>query len=101
MAATLRLTREGFGLGLRRGTFDVALDATNVGSIQWHDTVEVPVEPGHQTLQMRHGRYSSRTVSFDATNGDAVNFNCHGARIWPLWLASFVKPDLAIALHRE
>ena len=62
MAATLRLTREGFGIELRRGTFDITVDGTKAGSIQWHETVEVPVEPGHHTLQIRAGRYSSREV---------------------------------------
>jgi len=29
------------------------------------------------------------------------NFRLHGATIWPLYLASVVKPDLAIRLKRE
>jgi hypothetical protein len=34
-------------------------------------------------------------------DGDVAAFRGHGAMVWPLWLASFVKPDWAIALMRE
>jgi hypothetical protein len=30
-----------------------------------------------------------------------VNFRCHGAGIWPIYVASIVRPDLAISLKRE
>jgi hypothetical protein len=99
--ATLRLTREGFGMELRRGTFDVTVDGQVVGSSKWHETVEVPVEAGHHTLRIRAGRYSSPGRAFDASDGETVNFRCHGAMIWPLYVASIVKPDLAISLRRE
>jgi len=101
VSATLSLTREGFGIELRRGTFNVNLDGQSVGSSKWHETVEVPVEAGHHTLQIRAGRYSSREHSFDAADGETVNFRCHGALVWPLYVASIVKPDLAISLKRE
>jgi hypothetical protein len=100
--ATLRVTHElDFGIELRRGQFDVVLDGSTVGSVERHDTLDTPLEPGPHTIRMRKGRYSSREQSFDAADGQAVNFQCHGCRIWPLWLASFVVPTLAIALKRE
>jgi hypothetical protein len=40
-------------------------------------------------------------LNFDAADGDVVSFRCHGARIWPLYVASIVVPNLAIALKRE
>src|ERR1700730_18099502 len=46
--------------GIMRGTFDVVVDGKSVGSIKWHEAIEVPVEPGHHTLQVRKARYSSR-----------------------------------------
>jgi hypothetical protein len=52
-------------------------------------------------LQVRKGRYSSQKRAFDAADGQVVTFTCHGDKIWPTWLVSFVKPDLAIALHRN
>jgi hypothetical protein len=61
----------------------------------------VPIEPGHHTLQIKAGRYTSRIHPFDTADGEIVNFRCNGARIWPLYVASIVKPDLAIALRRE
>jgi hypothetical protein len=97
--ATLRLTRETpFAFELRRGVFEFAVDGKTAGSIESHGTVEVPLEPGHHTLQMRAGRYSSRSESFDVADGKAVSFRCHGAAVWPTYVASIFKPDLAISL---
>lgn len=101
MTATLQLVREGAGFELRRGTFHVLLDTDDVASIEWKQTIEVPIEPGHHTLQIKAGRYTSRIHPFDTADGEIVNFRCNGARIWPLYVASIVKPDLAIALRRE
>jgi hypothetical protein len=99
MSATLSLTRETpFSFELRRGVFDIWVDGRTLGTIEIHKTAEVPLEPGHHTLQIRHGRYSSRSESFDVPDGDVVSFQCHGALVWPTWLASFFKPDLAISL---
>jgi hypothetical protein len=58
-------------------------------------------QPGRHTLRIRKGRYSSREYSFDATDGETVSFRCHGAMVWPRYVASLVKPDLAISLKRE
>jgi hypothetical protein len=50
---------------------------------------------------VRKGRYSSRTVTFDAADGEVINFRCGGARIWPTYVASIVKSDLGISLRPE
>jgi hypothetical protein len=101
MSATLRMTREGTGIELRRGRFEVVVDGKSVGSIERHETVEIPLEPGHHILRMRAGRYSSQDHSVDIAGAEVVNFRCHGAMIWPRYVASIVKPDLAISLKRE
>jgi ssDNA-binding replication factor A large subunit len=101
VSATIRVTREGAGIELRRGRFEIVADGTIVGSFEWHETVEAPLEPGRHTLRIQAGRYSSRTHSFDAANEEVVNFRCHGAMIWPMYVASIVKPDLAISLKQE
>jgi hypothetical protein len=102
VAATLQLVRErGVVMELRRGTFRVLLDDNDVGSIDSHQTIEVPIEPGHHTLQVKAGRYTSGRSPFDAADGEIVNFRCSGARIWPIYLASIVKPDLALTLKHE
>jgi hypothetical protein len=100
MTTTLSLKREGFGIELRRGRFDAMIDGNRVASLDWHDTIDVPIESGHHTLQIRAGRYSSRPYSFDADDGETVSFQLHGANLWPVWAASFVKPDLAVSLKR-
>jgi hypothetical protein len=100
VSATLRMTREGVGIELRRGSFDVTVDGESVGFLDYGKTLEAPIEPGRHTLRVRAGRYSSTTRAFDARDGQVVNFRCHGAMVWPRWLASFVKPNLAISVHR-
>ena len=101
MSATLRLTHKAIGAEVRRGTYDVLLDGQRVGSVKMNDTIETPVEPGHHTLQVRDGRNSSRTETFDAADGEVVAFRCTGKRFLPLFLASFVVPSLALVLRRE
>ncbi|MDQ2735075.1 MAG: hypothetical protein M3Y55_08825 [Pseudomonadota bacterium] len=101
MSATLKLTREGIGTELRRGTFDLLVDGRSVGSIERHSTVEVLLKPGRHTIQIRAGRYSSQDHSFEAADGEMITFRLHGAMMWPRYVASVVKPDLAISLRRE
>jgi hypothetical protein len=102
MSATLKLTREvGFGIELRRGRFEISVDGKSAGSLENHETVETPLEPGRHTLRIRKGRYSSQEHTFDVADGEVVSFRCHGVRVWPMYVASIFKPDLAIALKRE
>jgi hypothetical protein len=53
---------------LRRKPFQIILDGGPAGSIARNQTVELPVEPGLHTLQVRDGRYSSHTRSFDVAD---------------------------------
>jgi hypothetical protein len=99
--ATLKLSHKAIGAEVRRGTFDVFLDGQLVGSVEMNGTIETPVEPGHHTLQVRNGRNSSRTETFDAAEGAVVAFRCTGKRFLPVFLASFVVPSLALKLRRE
>jgi hypothetical protein len=99
--ATLKLTRHLIGVEIRRGPFDVVVDGERVGSIEAHDTIETSVEPGRHTLQVRKGRNSSRTLTFDAAEGQVVAFRCNEKRVLPIFLMSFLVPSLAISLRRE
>lgn len=101
MSATLTVTREAAGIELRRGTFDIELDGRTAGSIDRHQTVDLPLEPGRHTLRLRVGRYSSAERTFDAADGDAVHFRCHGAMMWPRYVVSLAAPGLAISLVHE
>jgi hypothetical protein len=102
MTATLKVTRElSFGIELRRGLFDICVDGQRVGSIEGQKTVDVQVSPGGHSLQIRKGRYSSRTLSFNVADGDTASFQCHGIRIWPMYVVSIFVPSLAIALRRQ
>jgi hypothetical protein len=76
MSATLRLTRDvgSAAFELRRGRFEISVDGKPVGSLANHDTVEIPIEPGRHNLALHKGRYSSRTLSFHAAEGEVVDF---------------------------
>jgi hypothetical protein len=101
MPATLKLTHKAIGAEVRRGPYDVVVDGNDVGSVEMNDTIEIPIEPGRHTLQVRSGRNSSRTKTFDAAEDEIVAFRCTGKSILPLFLASFVIPSLALTLVRE
>ena len=101
MSATLKLTHKAIGAEVRRGTYDVVLDGEHVGSVEMNDTFETPIEPGHHTLQVRDGRKSSRTNTFDVGDGETLAFRCTGKSILPIFLLSFVVPSLALSLVRE
>ena len=101
MSATLTVKRESTIMELRRAPLQIALDGTAIGAIDRHETFEASVQPGSHRLQVRTGRYSSRTEAFETADGDAVNFRCNGARIWPIYLISFLVPSVALTLRRE
>ena len=61
MAATLKLTHKAIGVEVRRGTYDIVVDDQRAGSLEMNDTIEIPIEPGRHTLQVRNGRNSSST----------------------------------------
>jgi len=89
------------GVEVRRGTYDVVVDGNRAGSVELHSTFEAPVERGRHTLQIRNGRNSSRTASFDVDEGEVITFRCSGKNILPIFLLSFAVPSLAISLRRE
>ena len=101
MSATLKLTHKAIGVEVRRGTFDVLVDGERAGSLEMNDTVEIPIEAGNHTLQVRNGRNSSRPKSFDAADGETVAFRCGGKSILPIFLLSFAVPSLALTLRRQ
>jgi hypothetical protein len=86
---------------LRRGRFEIVLDGNPAGSIDRDQTVELPVQPGPHTLQVRTGRYSSPAQSFDAADGMNIQFRCNGAILWPHYVASLVAPAIGLKLKRE
>ena len=101
MSATLKLTHRAIGAEVRRGTYNAIVDGKRVGSGEMNDTIEIPVEPGRHTLQVRNCRKSSSTESFDAAEGEIVAFRCTGKRFLPIFLASFIDPRLALKLVRD
>jgi hypothetical protein len=101
MTATLKLTHKAIGVEVRRGAYDILVDGQGAGSLGMNDTIELPVEPGRHTLQIRSGRNSSRTQTFEAAESQTVAFRCTGKSILPIFLASFVVPRLALRLRRE
>jgi hypothetical protein len=101
MPATLKLTHKAIGVEVRRGPYDVVVDGERVGSVEMNHTIEIPVEPGRHTLQVRSGRDSSSTETFDSAEDEIVAFRCTGKRFLPIFLASFFVPRLALKLVRD
>jgi hypothetical protein len=101
MSATLKVTHKAIGAEVRRGAYEVVVDDERVGSVEMNNTIEVPVQPGRHTLQVRDGRKLSGTQTFDAAEGEIVAFRCTGKRFLPIFLASFVVPRLALKLVRD
>jgi hypothetical protein len=101
MTATLRITHKAIGVEVRRGPYDVEVDGQKAGSVEMNNTVEIPIEPGRHTVQVRVGRNSSRSRSFDAAESQTVAFRCTGKSFLPIFLASFVVPNLALQLRRS
>jgi hypothetical protein len=101
MAATLQVTHKAIGAEVRRGAYDVVVDGQRAGSVEMNGTLEIPIEPGRHTVQVRNGRNSSRTQTFDAAEGQTVAFRCTGKSFLPIFLASFIVPSLALQLRRQ
>ena len=101
MPATLNVTHKAIGAEVRRRPYDVVVDGERAGSVEMNRTIEIPVEPGRHTLQVRSGRDSSSTETFDAAEDEIVAFGCTGKRLLPIFLASFFVPRLALKLVRD
>ena len=102
MSSTLTLERAASGaMELRRGSFEIVLDGNPAGSIDRNQTVELQVEPGPHTLQVKAGRYSSPAQSFDAADGTNIHFRCNSSIWWPRYLASLLVPTIGVKLERE
>ena len=82
MPATLKLTHKAIGAEVRRGTYDVVVDGQRVGSVEMNNTIEIPVESGRHTLQVRNGRNLSSIQTFDAER-EIVAIRCTRKRFLP------------------
>lgn len=101
MTANLTVTHKAIGVEVRRGRYDVVVDGQRAGSVGMNNTIDIPVESGRHTLQVRSGRNSSRTETFDVAESQTVAYRCTGKSFLPIFLASFVVPSLALQLRRE
>lgn len=101
MGATLKLTHKAIGAEVGRRPYTVILDRQEAGSVAMNESIELPISAGSHTVQLHSGRDSSKVVTFDAVDGQSVAFRCTGKRALPVFLASFVDPDLALVLVPE
>jgi hypothetical protein len=100
MTATLKLTHKAIGVEVRRDPYDIILDGQLEGSVKMNDTIEIPIQPGSHTLQLRSGRNSSRPQTFEVSEGQTIAFRATGKNLLPIFLLSFFVPSLAITLRR-
>lgn len=77
----LNLTHKAIGAEVRRGPYDFVVDDDRVGLVEMSNTVEIPIERGRHTLQVRNGRKSSSIETFDAADGEIVAFRCTGKEV--------------------
>lgn len=101
MAAILRLTHKSIGAEVRRKPYQIELDGENAGSVEMNQSIDIPIPAGMHTLSIHCGRDASKAVTFTASDGEIVSYRCTGKRFVPLFLASFVDPDLALVLIPE
>jgi hypothetical protein len=101
VSAILKVTHKAVGAEVRRDSYDLHVDGSRAGSVEMNDTIEMSLEPGRHTVQVRDGRKSSRAEVFDAAEGATIAFRCTGKRFLPIFLASFIFPKLALKLVRD
>ncbi|MGD0852318.1 MAG: hypothetical protein ABSA07_03055 [Acidimicrobiales bacterium] len=101
MTASLKMTHKAIGVEVRRSTYDIVVDGHSAGSLEMNDSTVIPIEAGRHTVQIRSGRNSSRTKTFDVADNQTVAFRCTGKSFLPIFLASFVIPSLALQLRRQ
>ena len=77
------------------------IDGNPAGSIADDDAARLPAGPGHHTLRLSSGRFTSPERSFDAAEGEVVSFTCHGPVVWPQAAVAVVVPGLWISLRQE
>jgi hypothetical protein len=99
--ATLALSRKGRMIFGRGQAWQILLDSKPTGSIADNDAARLPVEPGHHTLRLSSGRFTSPERSFDAAEGEIVSFSCHAPMFWPHAAAAVIVPSLWISLRQE
>lgn len=101
MTTTLKLTHKAIGAEVRRHPYEVLLDGEPAGSVKIGESVNIPFAPGTHLIQIRSRRDSSRTLTFAATDGETIAYRCTGKRFLPVFLASFINPELALVLIPE
>ena len=100
VSTTLKVIHSAIGAEVRRAPYDVLVDGQLVASVEMNDAVEIPVEPGRHSLQVRSGRDRSGREDFEIAEGQVVEYRATGKRFLPLFLASFVFRGLALVLER-
>jgi hypothetical protein len=100
--ATVIVARKWGGYIGGRQEWQVLIDGASVGTIAVSQTLDLPVEPGQHTLRLKATeRFTSQERTFEIAEGEESRFSARAQFLWPLMLASLVKPDLWIRLHRD
>ena len=100
VSATLKVTHKAVGAEVRRDAYDLYVDGSRAGTVAMNQTIEIALEAGTHTVQVRDGRKSSGKRAFDAAQGTTISFRRTGKRFLPIFLASFIFPKLALKLVR-
>ncbi len=60
----------------RLRAYTILIDESKVGSVKNGETASVNVEAGHHRLRLKIDWTGSRTIAFDAGDGDVKEFEC-------------------------
>jgi ABC-2 type transport system ATP-binding protein len=77
--STMRISRQGAGSGNSQGgrAWQVAIDGSVVGSIPRGETIDLPVDVGHHTVQVTSMRIlRSPEESLEVTEGQVIRLSC-------------------------
>jgi hypothetical protein len=100
-SATVTVTRRKV-FEYSKAPFEILFDDKVVGSVSQAQTVELQVDPGHHTLQLRSRRGGlSYERSFDASDGQVINFSTRGTWILGFYLFSPWQPGRGLSLDPE
>jgi hypothetical protein len=62
---------------------------------------ETALEPGSHSLTHPGQPILQSRPLVQVADGEMVNFRCYGTMMWPRYVVSIVKPDLAISRKHE
>lgn len=81
--------------------WSVVVDGTVRGTFARGQAVEVPIDPGRHTLQVRSPKHESPVRIFEVSEGQEVTFRARHAVFIPELVAAMIRKDRWISLKQQ